>query len=92
MPLQDTKETRAIDLDGKVDEDDRKAILSRALDTEQADAEGMLNKIRSRFDTCAPAPYGFACTRLRCAVHQPLNETCLAAASCWLLPADNARI
>ena len=39
-----------MDLDGHIDEDNRKAILMNALGTEQADAEGMLNKIRSRFD------------------------------------------
>eukprot|EP00208_Stichococcus_sp_RCC1054_P006723 CAMPEP_0206141786 /NCGR_PEP_ID=MMETSP1473-20131121/14100_1 /ASSEMBLY_ACC=CAM_ASM_001109 /TAXON_ID=1461547 /ORGANISM="Stichococcus sp, Strain RCC1054" /LENGTH=1124 /DNA_ID=CAMNT_0053536477 /DNA_START=231 /DNA_END=3601 /DNA_ORIENTATION=+ len=47
---KDTKEVRAIDLDGHIDEDDRKSLLMRALGTEQADAEGMLNKIRARFD------------------------------------------
>ena len=51
MWWQGTKELQAVDLDGHIDEDSRKSILMNALGTEQADAEGMLNKIRSRFNT-----------------------------------------
>lgn len=41
---------KTIDLEGTLTNEERAIILEHALDTESADAEGMLNKIRDRFD------------------------------------------
>ena len=48
----DGKEAKAIDLDNPLSNDERKIIVRRALNTEQADAEYMLSMIRERFDRC----------------------------------------
>lgn len=54
---QGTEERREIDLDSPMDEESRRSILARALGTDQVDAEGMLGKIRARFQSCAPRPF-----------------------------------
>jgi hypothetical protein len=51
----DGKEAKAIDLDKPLSNDERKIIVRRALNTEQADAEYMLSMIRERFDRCCSA-------------------------------------
>ena len=40
-----------------MDEESRRSILARALGTDQVDAEGMLGKIRARFESCAPRSF-----------------------------------
>lgn len=54
LPQSDGKEAKAIDLDQPLSNDERKIIVRRALNTEQADAEYMLSMIRERFDRCNP--------------------------------------
>lgn len=51
----DGKEAKAIDLDNPLSNEERKIIVRRALNTEQADAEYMLSMIRERFDRCCSA-------------------------------------
>jgi hypothetical protein len=51
----DGKEAKAVDLDKPLSNDERKLIVRWALNTEQADAEYMLQMIRERFDRCMSA-------------------------------------